>query len=265
MSGGAIRRAGLSRIEGLQAPDGLKSMLSEVVQSCHGDFLELVYEAGRDAGLSDHGTCARGMAILFQYGAIQVCDDICDGDASYLPDVQRDGPIVLMMLQQAYLDALADARTGAETLERAARHLCCVGSGQYEELRTRRWTLARALNTACGLNGEQYAAYFTLLWTGTPLGPRAVSVGLDLGMLVHVSTDLLTGDPRFHSLRVSERIQLLQRARAAGIRLGQTAIRSVTRVAATALPQLDQALDALRTSRRRTRIDRDCRLKSSRR
>lgn len=248
MSGARARRAALAYLAQQTSDATLLAALSGVVERCDDDLLQFLFEAGLDASLVEREICRRAVPIALQYAAIQLCDDLSDGDCDYLSEGERLGPLLLMSLQNLSTAASLDARVTRASLTRVCTRLARVAAAQHEELATRAWTFARSRRTASVLTGEQLAAYLELLWDATPLSKLARAVGSDLGLLAHVSRDALTGDPRFWSLAPRERTKLQTEARAAARRLLRHRLDSVTRSARALLKSL-RALPQRRTAR----------------
>ncbi len=200
-----------------------------MLDQCHEDLLQFVYEAGIDAAHAREVILERGAVVALLASAVQLCDDLSDGDATYLREPRRDGPLALMVLQQLVVDRALCSRVPDAALGLVSKNLLEVGSAQYVELHTKKWTLKLAREVAEGINGAQQAAYLDLLWWGTPLVDRASEIGGDLGFAVHVVTDAQSEDRRFTSLSASHRALLLADARARCRLLVATGLTSVTR------------------------------------
>lgn len=238
MSGGRVRRAALARVAGLRSSHALQAALFAAIELCDEGFLQFVYEAGYDAGLADRDIERRGVPLALQYAAIQLCDDLSDGDCDYLDAPARTGPLVLMLLQNLFLDSSLAAGTTRDAMKRATHLFAIVGSGQHDELTAARWTRDRSHRLAASLTGHQLAAYLELLWDGTELAPLAFKVGVDMGTLAHITTDIVTNDPRYWSLSTSARASLRASATQAARRLSRRSLASVDR----AVNQMQHAL-----------------------
>ncbi len=231
MSGGSIRTVALSRIAGFELTPQLSISLSTLLFRCRASLLQFVYEAGIDAKLAHEPIVRRGLTVAWLNAAIQLSDDLSDGDCDYLDDPLRTGPVLLMILHQLYNAALADAGVSFHTLSRTAELLVSVGSGQYEELQTRRWTERKATLAALKLNGDQHAAFLEIVWAKTPLEKRASRVGRDIGWLVHVYTDIVSKDDRYYSLPKSDKERIRREARQLCAKLRRSDLLSVRRIA----------------------------------
>lgn len=199
--------------------------------------MQFVFEAGLDAGLAERAIERRGVPLALQYAAVQLCDDLSDGDCDYLRAPTRTGPLLLLLLQNLFVDAALAAHIAPAALRRAGKLFTVVGSGQHDELACARWTYERSRRTAASITGHQLAAYLELLWDRTKLAPRAFEVGLEMGTLAHITTDLVTHDARFWSLPPRQRARLRADARAAA-----------TRLFAQRLPSVDRAVTPLLAS-----------------
>ncbi len=202
-------------------------------------FCRFLWTAGLDAGLDPDELLARCSTIFFQYVAVQVSDDLSDGDCTYLTEPGKVGPVVLLLLQHLFYHGALMSRIPRDTLAGVARRFLRVGAAQRIELRTREWGLANARNAAAGLNAAQFSAYLELLWWGTPLAARAESVGKHLGIAVHVASDARSRDRRFTSLSTRDRKTLLRWAAASAKVLRAEHLQSLDRVLPTVLSSLN--------------------------
>lgn len=175
-------------------------------------FAELMRSFAAVALVDRRELRTRCMAVLLQFAAVQLADDLADGDCHYLPDARRRGPGAQWLLQHLCTLALSATRIDRDSMKRAAECFARVGAAQQDEVHAATWDARRAEAAARGLNGEQYAAYLTWLWSGTDWQDRARPIGLDFGLCLHVATDRQSGDRRFMQLDAAERGNLLQLA-----------------------------------------------------
>ncbi|HEX4476733.1 MAG TPA: hypothetical protein VH142_16710 [Polyangiaceae bacterium] len=220
-------------------PEMVRDVLS-CFRAADPNFSRFLWAAGNDAELDRSELLARCSAIFFQYVAVQLSDDLSDGDCTYLPDPQREGPALLLVLQHLFYLAAANAGVPTAVLADAAGRFLFVGAAQVREVRLDEWNLERARAAAAGLNAKQFAAYLHILWWGTPLASRAESIGQDLGVAVHVASDARSGDRRFSSLSTRDRRALVRWAALAAKKLERHNLGSLARV----LPTIHAALRA---------------------
>jgi hypothetical protein len=177
-------------------------------------FPRFVAELAKDFGVEGEDCAWRVDALLFEFAAIQVADDLADGDCDYLPDPERSGPGTHWLLQHLFWLCLLSSRVSRADAEGAARDFLVVGAAQQREVRVRRWHGALAEEAARNLNGKQHAAYFRLLASGTPHSERAPMLGEAFGFALHVVTDVAHCDDRWTSLDAEAKQGLVRRASA---------------------------------------------------
>jgi hypothetical protein len=258
VSGGAVRSCTLGRIVRVVGDGPLCDALATTVRRCDPLLLQFFYEAALDSGKPRPDAMARSVAATLEYAAIQLADDLVDGDCDYLsPPRQR--AILLLELQALFMDAALACGIEPGALARAIALLLQVGKAAREEIEIRRWTLPAARRMAFKLNGAQHAAYLELLWADSPLESLAGSVGHDLGVVAHIATDVATGDPRFWALGHGDRAALVRHARGLCDRLADRRIASVDMVvrlakAQLASPELARAQARARARARSSRV-----------
>ena len=208
MSGGLLFRHAVATLNRFELPSPAQAAVLATLEA-NRRGLQFVYEAGVDAGLERTQLCDRGAAILFVSAATQVTDDVADGDCDYLPRPMKDGPTAEWVLLNLFYATAGRLHLPPDLIKSIGSDLVCCGGAQFLELATTRWDLELSQRVAVGFAGRQLAAYLSLLWFGTPLASLADRVGQPLGIAVHISADVSTGDARFTTLPPSEREALL--------------------------------------------------------
>lgn len=219
----ARARAGAC-IQGALAGADLEATLLEVDPR----FTKLLDALGREVGLGGAELERRVTAALFEFAAIQLADDLADGDCGYLRPAIEVGPGAQWLLQHLFHAVLLETGVSREDLRAALADLLVVGSAQQDEVRGGPWTLERASTAATGLNGHQYAAYFRLLFAGTSRAPIAVPLGHAFGFAMHVVTDRVSRDARWMGLEARERGALRDEALAAVEKARTHGLRALT-------------------------------------
>jgi hypothetical protein len=208
----------------------LPSALVDIALSvCDSRLMQFLFEAGCDAGLQYAQLSPRLIGVTLQHAAIQISDDLSDGDCTYLDDPARLGPLLVLALPNAVQAALNEAGISRTAQLAAAAELARVGNGQLRELRRAHWDGAAAQEVARLLNGHQLAAYLHLTWDGTRLADRAQAVGLAFGCAVHVATDLRSRDRRISDLSAVDRAKLIAWATEAAHAAAASDLASVVR------------------------------------
>lgn len=214
-----IERDALASIARYVPPGPVMDELAAVVMNVDARFGEVMYGFAAVAVADARRRRHRTAATLLQFAAVQLADDLADGDCCYLPQPVRRGPGAQWLLQYLALRVARDAGVSAEVLSNSAAHFVRMGIAQQLEVRTTCWDLDTSALAASELNGEQYAAYLCWLWDGTDWEPAAAAVGRDFGFALHVVTDRRSGDRRFTDLDPAAREELIRRATAGYTRL----------------------------------------------
>jgi hypothetical protein len=179
-------------------PAEAREDIEEALRAVDPGFPRLVDGLATDFGLRGNDSELRQDGCILEFAAIQVADDLADGDCNYLEDPARSGPGVHWLLQHLTYRCLLESRAPRVALKRAAHDLTLVGGAQQSEVRTGTWTYANAASMAQGLNGRQYSAYFRILSAGSRHMVRAARAGADFGFALHVVTDRATQDRRWN-------------------------------------------------------------------
>jgi hypothetical protein len=171
--------------------------------------LDLLYEAGTEAGLSSEEIVARGVAIYFNFCAGNLSDDLSDDDCGYLEDASRIGPCTQFILQNLFFYTLLEAGLPNKAISSAIGELIAGAGPQHIELRTRQWDASRFREVAEGIAGRQWSAYLQILWCGTRLASRAASIGMNAGIVAHTVKDIKSDDPRYTTMRKEDKREIL--------------------------------------------------------
>lgn len=190
-------------------------------------FPRLIRGLGANFGHVGDDRELREDGCIFEFAAIQMADDLADGDCKYLDRPERIGPGVQWLLQHLAYSCFLKSAAPRDELERAAHDFSMVGGAQQCEVRATAWTYRNAAAMAAGLNGRQYAAYFRILSAGTPHAVRAVRAGAEFGFALHVVTDRATRDRRWTSLSPRDRSRLAADARKAADSIARGSIASL--------------------------------------
>jgi hypothetical protein len=239
----AIFRRCLALVGELDLAPPCRRDLVAVLEAHRGAWINAWHEAGLDAGLDREELLARGVALYFLSATINLCDDLMDGDATYVR--QSDGPLAQILAHTAFVHALARTTVSAAAVQRATLLLFEVGSAQHPEADRPPWDEARYRELARAQGGQQSAAYLRLLWDGTPLEPEAETTGAALGIAGFVRADVDDRDDRLLARPPAAAAALLAFGRAAAAQAAagtaSAAIREMARqceraLAAAALP-----------------------------
>ncbi|MBN2038256.1 MAG: hypothetical protein JW768_16065 [Chitinispirillaceae bacterium] len=213
MSAGLLRTRLLWLIAGLRSPPRLRRGLLATLDELDEGFIQFVYEAAADGGLGRRELLDRGAAVLVQYAAIQLSDDLSDNECGYLAAPDKDGPLLLLALQNLFHRLVCCSSIPPKRVVAALELLAAVANAQSNELHSGTWTLRRYRSCAEQLTGKQLSAYLMLLWAGTLLEKNAVGIGRHLGRGMHIAGDVRSDDWRWRSLERIDRKKLLLSAR----------------------------------------------------
>ncbi len=154
--------------------------------------------AARDAGLPRELAPSRLAAVWALMGAVNLMDDLADGDCDYLP--APVAPNIVVLLQSLASVLAIDAGVSASGLARASQSLLRMAAGQAVEVRTKAWDAETYKAIADEIGGDQYGAYLGLLWDGTALASSGAELARLIGRAGMVAKDLRSRDPRVLSI-----------------------------------------------------------------
>jgi hypothetical protein len=179
------------------------------LQQVHPSSQTLLIQAAVDARLSTRVALERLGCLWVFAASVNLADDLADGDCNYLEP--RAAPGVSFLLQALASMLAARSELSERCREEYAEALVLAASGQCLEVRAQRLSASEYLKIAGLIAGHQYNAYLRLLWDGSWLESRAAGLGLALGTVGLVVTDMASGDPRFTAMDPGERAQVLSR------------------------------------------------------
>ena len=201
MSGGVVYRRALGLVDELGL-EGVadREALAALVAAHEPPLLQLLYEAGHEAGLEREDLLARGAGCFLSFAAGNLADDIIDGDCDYLEDAIRFGPSTQFLLQNAAYRCWLSSSAPKEALRRAADELARAAAPNHLEVRAEGFTAALFRQVGEGIVGRQWAAYLEVLWGGTRLDDVAARVGMGIGVIAHLADDVRGEDRRWTTL-----------------------------------------------------------------
>jgi hypothetical protein len=207
---------------------------------------QLLIQAAEDAALNVRVALERLSCLWMLAATVNLADDLADGDCDYLEP--RVAPGVSFLLHA--LSGVCAARSELSPAAWAdySEYLAQAAAGQCLEVRAARLDAAGYLEIARLIAGRQYAAYLRILWDGSRLADRALPLGLALGTVGLVMTDVVSNDRRLTEMRHEERETVLKRAAASLDELtgqGLACLDAFSRLAkpllaGTALPRPDE-------------------------
>jgi hypothetical protein len=204
MSGGAVLQQTF-RYVGRRLPANARDSVMLALEEGSPGPLDLLYEVGAEARLPSDRILERAAAIFINFCAFNLSDDLSDGECDYLPDPERNGPCVQLILQILFFDLLAEAHLPYSLISRVAKRLMTAGESQLVELRTRKWTAPFSRFVGEGVAGGQWSAYLEIMWFGTRLATRAATIGMNLGIATYVADDISSADCRYATLSKADK------------------------------------------------------------
>ncbi len=243
MSAGVVFQEALRLLNRQQFSEVSRPDLLAVLEAALPGPLALLYDAGAEAGLPRHMLLARAAAIYLKYCTVNLCDDLSDGDCTYLSDPARIGPCAQFLLQNLFFHLLVEMELPKPVLSTVTRDII-VGAGlQDVELRTSQWTAPLYCEVADGIAGRQWAAYLQVLWCGTPLAERAATIGMNLGRAVLGWEDIASHDPRYTTLPEADKRAVVAWATTAAEALRREHLRCLDAILRTIDPVLEKTRD----------------------
>jgi hypothetical protein len=205
-----------------------------------GQSQALLTECAADAVLPFELALVRLSCLWSWAAAVNLADDLADGDCDYLAG--RVAPGVCFLLQSLAGSLAAQSELTLTCQRVALRALARAAAGQSLEVRAQAWNKELYLDVAGLIAGEQYSAYLQMLWDGTPLGASAAQCGRDLGCVGLTLTDVESSDGRFFSMSPRDRECVLAHHHEAIVRLMAHPSRAVMRFAQMARASLARSL-----------------------
>ena len=237
----AVYRQTLRMLSAQSLPDRVQRELIVSLENSRPGTLEFGYEAGFEAGLRGEKLLTRAAAVYFLTCAVNVGDDLSDGDCTYLRNPNRAGPCVQSLLRNMFFHILFEARLPHAALSAVARHLIAAAAAQRIEIDSGRWDSATFRTVADGIGGQLFSAYLRVLWCNTRLQSRATAVGKNIGRALIVVEDAESNDRRYMSMPPSGRREVLAWALDAVKALGDEHLRCLEYL----LRPIEPALKAL--------------------
>jgi hypothetical protein len=231
MSGAWPLVAALEALEDAQLGADALHDLTVTLEAIDPMFPNLIGTLAEEFGLPPPERRRRCAAICLLFAAVQLADDLADGECSYLADAARRGSGAQWLLQHLATGLLLQSTCSPAELVAAAAHFSRMGATQQMEVRREQWDLATAQQAATGLNGSQFAAYFGILADGTAWAEHAEGIGHDFGEVLHVVGDRFSRDRRITTLTEADQQALCQWARERLHRLSDTGLVVVRRTA----------------------------------
>jgi hypothetical protein len=200
VSAGAVFQEALRILRSLELPEVAERDAVASMEAARPGPLQLLYEAGFDAGLARSTLLTRSAACFFAYAGGSVADDLADGDCTYLEEPLKNGPCAVFLLENLFFGVMARTGVPAEVMSTATLDLVRAAARQHIEVRTRQWTAPVFQEVAEIGAGRPFVSWLRMLWHGTPLVERAEAVGLNVGILAQTGEDIRSSDPRFTTL-----------------------------------------------------------------
>jgi hypothetical protein len=239
----AILRRALALVAEVDLTAPCRRDLVAVLEAHHGAWINVWQDAGLDAGLAREELIGRGVALYFLSATCNLCDDVMDGDATYVP--APDAPLAQIVAHNAFVHALARTTVSRPGIAHATRMLFDVARYQHTELNAPPWDEERYRELARCSGGRQVAAYLRILWDGTPFEAEAEATGEALGAAIFVRADVADRDARLLAMPAATVRGLLEWAAAAAARAeAGTGCAAIRRVASQCARSLDEALAA---------------------
>lgn len=196
----AVFQRAILLLEASGIQDPLRSEVATALRVSRPGTLQLSYEAGIDAGLGGEELLVRAAAIYCLASAVNVGDDLSDGDCTYFDNPRKTGPCVQAVLRNLFTKTVLDIGVAPNVLSLVVQDLLAAIDAQRLELATNQWNVDGYKRVADGIGGRLFAAYFRLLWGGTLLAQRAPLVGQGIGRILVISEDVTSKDVRYVSM-----------------------------------------------------------------
>lgn len=159
--------------------------------------------AGIEANLLTTVMIDRASVAFLNFSRFNLCDDLSDGECTYLPEGQA--PVVLLLLSDVFFRELGELGLPHPLVGEIVADLVAAEQAQLEEIETETWDAAKLRRVTDGIAGRQWAAYLRLLWYGTELESRAADVALTMARFALIAGDVGSEDNRYRSLSLADK------------------------------------------------------------
>lgn len=244
MSGGLLFQRALRVLAEANLPEEATRDVVAVLEAARksGHQGQILYEFAAAAELPRETLLTRATGLLLLTAAANVCDDLMDGDVTYLERPVQLAPSAQMLLQALGTALVLEGGVPAGHLAAAQRTFVRAASFSHVEQRTSQWTAARYRLLAEETGGRQWTAYLEMLWAGTPLESDAAALAFPMACAGYVAEDLRSADRRFTSLTAAEQEEVLAWAQSHLSTLAGNPLRPAQLVHASLEPVLDAGL-----------------------
>ncbi|MGC4092936.1 MAG: hypothetical protein QM756_34635 [Polyangiaceae bacterium] len=207
----SMRDQALNRLSAMALPaQGERDADRALCQLPHDKHVFLAL-AALDAQLAPETAGLRLAAAWTLAAAVNLMDDLADGDCTYLP--LSAAPSVVVLLLGLSTQLASEGGVGQLGLAASAEGLVRMAAGQSTEVRTSTWSEESYRVVADQIGGYQYFAYLSLVWEGTFLSSAVRDVSLCVGRAGMVARDIRTGDRRFFTMSEPDRAGVVAWAR----------------------------------------------------
>src|SRR6266481_2204074 len=131
MSAAAVFQQVLRVVVGQNLPAIAQENVVAALEAGRPGPLEMLYEAGAEAGLSARQIIARAVACYFFFCTANLCDDLSDGDCTYLGEPYRIGPCAQLAIQNLFFRALLETGLPRRTQSRIFDELTAMAGAQH--------------------------------------------------------------------------------------------------------------------------------------
>lgn len=241
MSGGRLFQQALRVLSEAALPEEATRDVVAILEAARksGHSGQVIYEFAAVSGLPREELIGRSTALLLLTAAANACDDLMDGDVTYLDRPVQLVPSAQMLLQALGTALMLESGVTAADMAKAQRTFVRAASHSHVEQRTTTWTAERYRLLAEETGGRQWCAYLELLWAGTPLAAQAAAVAFPMACAGYVAEDLRSADRRFTTLTGEEQREVLDWARGHLDALSALSLRPAALVEATLRPVLE--------------------------
>ncbi len=207
MSSGLIRSNILSFISKENISSNYQNEIIFLIENIDDNFLNLLFTLIENSNLTAETKFARVRAITIQHCSIQLADDVVDKEFSPNYIYKYENPVLLMILQSLYLKALKTCKLSTKISDSLLNNNLKIAKALHDEIRQKKWSYENYIILAKEMGGNYYKSIFSILCNNQLL--NKINFGFKFGTIIHIVTDITSGDDRFYSMNNNDKLKVL--------------------------------------------------------
>lgn len=208
MSSGVLRSNFLSFISNENIPYNYQNEIIHLIENIDDHFLDLIYTLSNNLNQSNKIIFNKNISIILQHCSIQLADDIVDDEYSAQFIYKKELPVLLMVLENLFTKTLNKCNLSKKLLNSVSNNNLIIASALHDELRNKKWCKKTYIKLAENMGGYYYKSIFSILSNSTFSDTN--NIGFKLGTIIHIITDIISGDNRFFEMNNKEKLDIIK-------------------------------------------------------